>query len=118
MLNELNFTGIKLCADEVRKASCNVLLDVLEVIEMIECNDDRSGWILPIDDIRVALALNDMVDAQEKRERLDAVKQLEDASSILAAFLTDNTEVFEDVPAVDQARIMICEAVEKLEGQA
>lgn len=111
MLNELNFTSIKLCADEVRRSSRNVLLDVLEGIE---CKWDE----LPLDDIRAALALNDMVDAQEKRERSDAVKQLEDASSILAAFLTDNTEVFEDVPAVDQARFMICEAVKKLEGQA
>ena len=114
MLNELNFTRIKLCADEVRRASHNVLLDVLDGIE---CKWDE----LPLDDIRAALALNDMVDAQEKRARLDAVKQLEDAASILAAFLTDNTDgsgVFEDVPAVDQARNMICEAVEKLEGQA
>ena len=56
------FIHLTLDPEEVRKATLKVLEDTLNTLEMIECNDDSSGWILPIEDIRMALFFNKVLD--------------------------------------------------------
>jgi hypothetical protein len=62
MPNQNPFSHLTLDPEEVRKATLKVLEDTLCTLEMIECNDGSSGWILPIEDIRMALFFNKVLD--------------------------------------------------------
>ena len=68
MLNELNFKGLNLDPEEIRKATRNVLGDVLEAIEM---EHDE----MPLDDVRAVVSLNEILDAH-KPAGIDIVCEL------------------------------------------